>query len=1697
MVDGTLITGTTVGDISYVVAYYDVNTGNLYDANGNMYGNSTLTTTLDNEFILELHYVQNISTDSDPTTWAVWDGLEGKTVDSSLAFDSDYKHAYEGASTESTAAASHEIKVTVSSVDKDTLNSEGNLIINPYGLEPEQIPQGSTSTPRMVVPYDSFEYVSSNTSGTVFKFHVADPDGLMYAVPANIQVRVSDPLYLYINPSSIYEVNIPPRYNEGVFKFPMNIMSRKLLKALDYTGVSGVVGTLEHKISVRRDTLTGVSYNSNTYTRDKDKDSTAVYSGDTFLFCAWVNGSSTIWTKGNDVQTNTAVYSISNGTATLLGSTANPVTETDSVLFRTFAFPFLVKNLIDYNATIDIPMQDVDWAKDYIISIIKNNMEEVTGKASTGAYGVVKIANDGTIDVDDGVISIATSLATKQDNMSATAPVAINNSTVSLNFGDGLAVGVTGTANANKLIVNEASVKEVLEDVVDGGTEPAVNEIVTADNLRGALSVGQAVDVSCPFNRMELTTDMTTENFLSTFTLTGTGVSDKHFGFNPFQKFVSGLKYLLRFDITNNDNTSWSLGIQRFSENILNINPVAAGETKRFAAIFNNSQPDFFTQSSSASMHATISKFRVYEVTALTDEAIAYIAQLEDPDAFFRSTSAYSIRDKYLIKQDMVCPFIPTINMPDNSDLTVVAGLSYKIKYTNDNTHIITADTIPSDAYGWDTHIQMFIKGTSAINFQAPLVLMDALTPNAGHNLVVKWRNGDALVYVDDTNAGNIVISTSGTTAGTLNYFLQQDPGSGQDNYIIFAATTDNVPCDAGTVTVNYNTDILGNGTDKTTITGGISVASGKTINFQSLAIAGGTLSGAGRMNFDDVSIASGSTVSCAVRTFINDLDINGTFAHTYTMYNLSTATRASKIKSTIGSGTLITAGPMYLQNNPVISGVEVTGSITLALFCVADTVPFGNTVTVSDCYVHDVQGTLNGIWLNATASNPLDVYISGCTIANNKFSYTSTADNCGGFFRGLGVRVNVTDTVLENNSLQLYDKAFLICSGTITLKGSSALIRSNGSGFEFNNCLLDLTSSTLVSIDKNTGLFLQNYSVTGSLTIKTNTGVTEMIDACTFDKIWTDGRLVAYNRNITITASGMNPWKATNIIFASPLDATEANTIKLTGTTFTTTAKTLNASRIQLPASTTVSFQGNTNDANTKILDAGLIVVGDNPASPSGSATVVNASGTSSTVTGIGTYIDKEGDNDFVSNNTTNVKAVDASTTGAKYLGTVLSATTGETGANRFAKIDSGAVAVVNEATNAVNKQIITHDYEPIIGGTFSLTSATVDEATKTVAIQSGGTMSVVDVRGGKDSVIDLGGTHIVYTWGTVNSALMSGVIISGGFADYGGALSVLNGRTVTLSGCTLTKNRAGTVGNVLVQSSGNLLMYDTIVSGNLTGNTMAGVLVANDGYCLASSCSFDNNLGDFMIQFGGSTLLKDCEVTSSIFTRSGGVLELAGSNHLYGSTYNNLTGRVGGSVTLTSGAVLDLTGNTNATPIAPGGGVVINEPAYVMYDHDSTGASVGSSATAQICGGTFSTIQNGGVFNVGFNQLGPGLVSSATIKHTNVAIAQSALVLSDCIIDLGSARFVNSSTVTFGGTVKSHNRFGDAYEHEYIIKDNTTLNFSGAYVGTADFLVAGSTITIGSGAACVLVNGTSVPLTSGTYTSAKINLDGTITEA
>jgi hypothetical protein len=58
-------------------------------------------------------------------------------------------------------------------------------------------------------------------------------------------------------------------------------------------------------------------------------------------------------------------------------------------------------------------------------------------------------------------------------------------------------------------------------------------------------------------------------------------------------------------------------------------------------------------------------------------------------------------------------------------------------------------------------------------------------------------------------------------------------------------------------------------------------------------------------------------------------------------------------------------------------------------------------------------------------------------------------------------------------------------------------------------------------------------------------------------------------------------------------------------------------------------------------------------------------------------------------------------------------------------------------------------------------------------------------------------------------------------------------------------------------------------------------------------------------------------------------------------------------GSVTISSGAVVDLTGNSTTTPIAPGGGVVVDGGCTII---NSAGTSV------HINGGTYTKINNDG---------------------------------------------------------------------------------------------------------------------------------------
>lgn len=1053
-------------DVSNVVVYFDVNTGNLYNANGDLYGNNTLSTFLDNNFTLELHYVKDTTISSDPTQWEKWDGLDGQSVSSTLAFDNDFIHAVEGTATEDTTAAATKLSVNVPNINKDTLATSGILVIDPFNSYIQDIP-----TEDKIVSYSSFEYIT----GTTFSFTLEDSDGLPFDVAANTPVRVADPVYILVNSNEIYEKNIPEQYAEGIFNIPIHAISKKLLKALDYSNSSGVTGTMEHKIYVNRQSLAGVSlttgqYSDVTMTRSKDGDTVAqdvayyawTYNDGTtrlyytknkipvlnekvykktdddriieangsvvsdsstasetiikigtgtsvtcpkatgsdeyapYLFCYWAgdkNGTSvTCYTKGNDISVGSLTYTISEGVATETANTVDPVFDTGYVLHRTFSFPFIVKNLIDYNVSLNIPVENTDWVRAYVISIVKTNMEEIVARASTAAFGVVKIGtnidvsngvisvktastsnkglvaigtnidvNGGTISVKDastddkGLIEIATSaevtagesavlavtpatlkteldkkqanlstnnplsidastvslnydevlvltddneltvrnasndeigvvytassirsvddgeavsttenyvptvgavesaLFTKQDNMSAVEPVVLNASTVSLNYdaplykngsnlaldiGDGLAIGVTGT-NANKLITDNATVKNLVEDVT-----PIDTKVATPKNLKSALSVGKAVDVTSePYANIGTLAYATEGDIRGIINYTGVSGTAKIGWYDTtdhaFPKFVPTLAYILMADIKNTSSGNASVTLELPSSGATALNntiPVtlAYNASARVALVFTAKDTGYITFTSTANTKLQITNLREFEVTGCLADARSYIAQIVNPDDHTKF---------YLVDYDEQNPWTKYIDMQDSSAVTLMSGLAYKLN-ARSGTHTITTDICPFNYYGKDSHLKLFVGDTANIIFKSPLNLINALTPNAGHNITIKYRDGQANAYVDDTNVGYIVTVNSGETNGSLYYGLTvADTGE----YLSFSETTNGVPIniEGGTEAVYPRTpktlNIIGNGADNTIITAPASTFSKRISqnNGQTLSVNG------------------------------------------------------------------------------------------------------------------------------------------------------------------------------------------------------------------------------------------------------------------------------------------------------------------------------------------------------------------------------------------------------------------------------------------------------------------------------------------------------------------------------------------------------------------------------------------------------------------------------------------------------------------------------------------------------------------------------------------------------------------------------------------------------------------------------------------------------------------------------------------
>lgn len=414
-------------------------------------------------------------------------------------------------------------------------------------------------------------------------------------------------------------------------------------------------------------------------------------------------------------------------------------------------------------------------------------------------------------------------------------------------------------------------------------------------------------------------------------------------------------------------------------------------------------------------------------------------------------------------------------------------------------------------------------------------------------------------------------------------------------------------------------------------------------------------------------------------------------------------------------------------------------------------------------------------------------------------------------------------------------------------------------------------------------------------------------------------------------------------------------------------------------------------------------------------------------------------------------------------------------TSTNEYIAVDAalnGQTLDMGGATTNGEKHVVGNGYEEtVISGGINCTSKTtfanlgmngvvVSSGTLTlgdVYIPSGATVAVsggglaVEKVTGDGGVIDLGGTNVTVPAGSIAS--VSGCIITGGSAAYGGAFS------------------------------GNIVLSDCIVSGNIAAVGTEAIY------------------GQFTLM-GGNVINGGMYIT-------GRRAVIRGSN-----SFTRIVGTAAATLAIASGATVDLTGNTNETPIAPGGGITFEAGgATVLY---SSGAVSGSYMMDNVTLPAGAKLTNTAAVNLNssFITLSSGTtagMSGATLTGGSAAyggafsMSGGALfTLSGCVVS-GNSAALSTEAFYGGGTLilaGGNSVDGGIYTlgtcellGSNAVKSIVGNAFATIIISAGASVTLTSKITLGHSGGIVVepggctVNG--VEIAGGTYT--KINNDGT----
>jgi|GEM_PF-916338 len=323
----------------------------------------------------------------------------------------------------------------------------------------------------------------------------------------------------------------------------------------------------------------------------------------------------------------------------------------------------------------------------------------------------------------------------------------------------------------------------------------------------------------------------------------------------------------------------------------------------------------------------------------------------------------------------------------------------------------------------------------------------------------------------------------------------------------------------------------------------------------------------------------------------------------------------------------------------------------------------------------------------------------------------------------------------------------------------------------------------------------------------------------------------------------------------------------------------------------------------------------------------------------------------------------------------------------------------------------------------------------------------------------LNLAGSGVGYTMTGGTLTLSSGGLIKSG----GGTVGTISGGTgITTGGSTELVIRTDVAGDLLTISTPIL----STSTGGLTKSGLGTLTLSNTANAYTGVTTI--NAGTLLL--GAAGVITD---TSDVTTDRAGILNLNGNSE----TIGGLNGA--GTVTTASGTPLLTVGASNVAS-ATFSGVIQNGSGTVALTKTGTGTQILSGANTYtglttVSVGTLEVTVNNAL---GTNAAGTSVTAGATLKLTNVNYSTTeGLIINGTGVSSGGA-LASSGTSTFAGQITAATSAtinaisGTLNLTGGLVKDGTTLTFTGAGAFTISSVISGST----PGTSDLVVNGTTV---------------------